>query len=65
MMMFDGLTNGLRWIFWGCVYLTVLMTAALVIVQLPLPDQVKMGMVLVFMFGIAVDVKSKREPQTA
>ena len=64
-MMFDGLTNGLRWVFWGCVYLTVLITAALVIAALPLPGQVKIAMILVFVFGIVVDVKSKREPHAA
>ena len=65
MMMFDGLTNGLRWIFWGCAYLVVLLVAMVLVSMLPLPTPVKLGMLLVFVFGIAVDIHSKRHPETA
>jgi hypothetical protein len=64
-MMFDGLTNGLRWIFWGIVYLSVLVTALIVVAMLPLPTPVRLGFMLVFVWGIALDVQRKREPETA
>ena len=64
-MMFEGLTNGLRWIFWGLTYLIVLLTALVLVAGLPLPSPVKIGMLLVFVWGIALDVERKLEPQTA
>jgi hypothetical protein len=65
MMMFDGLTSGLRWIFWGIVYLSVLLTALVLVARIPLSAPLQLGVMFVFIWGIALDVQRKREPQTA
>ena len=64
-MMFDGLTNGLRWIFWGIVYVSVILTALTLVARLPLPSPVRISFMLVFVWGIALDAQRKREPETA
>jgi hypothetical protein len=64
-MMFDGLINGLRWVFWGTVYALVLLTALVLVMSLPLPSSVRLGFMLVFVWGIVLDVRRKREPASA
>ncbi len=62
-MMFEGLANGLRWIFWGTAYLTVLVTVLTLVAMMPMPVPLRIGTVLVFVWGIVLDVQAKRRAE--
>ena len=65
-MTWDVLERFLRWIFWGLVYLMVLVTALVMTVgMVPLPDPMKWAMFGVFVWGVVLDASRKGEPASA
>jgi hypothetical protein len=54
------LVEGLRWLFWGLVYLLTITVAVLAFAQLSVPSPVRLSMLAVVVFGVGVDIQHKR-----
>ncbi|WP_377638850.1 hypothetical protein [Oryzobacter terrae] len=54
------LVAGLRWTFWGLVYLMTFTIAVLAFAYVPASSAVRLSLLGVVVFGICVDIQHKR-----
>ncbi len=54
------LVAGLRWTFWGLVYLMTFTIAVVAFAYVPMSQPVRLSMLGVVVFGIGVDIAHKR-----